>query len=449
MEKSRAQEEPQAAATADRNGEAKTVFVGHRTLAAPAQVLGLLVDGKPCAEAGAGAEVVVVLSHSPFLAEGSGQVCDQGVLAAENLVVAVEAVRRQGAVYLHKGKVQRGELKVGATVQAQVNAMRRRLVQTHHSAVHLLHAALRRVLGAEIEQRGALAAPERLRFEFAAPRTLGEQEVARVEQVVNLWVLEGHPLGVETMPAEKARQIGALPFPGEPYGEQVRVIGAPEIGFELCGGTHVSNTIEIGPFKIVGDSEPEAGVRRLEAVAGLALLDYLRAHEQVTRVLSTQFQVSLAQLPGRLGAVLTQAQRAIGQVEGLKVALALARCEACLGEVEQYGQYRVLVADLGDTEPAALAAAAEGTLSKLGEGTVVLGSAPGEDAVAFAVAFSPKAVGLGLHAGQFAAALAQLTGGGDARGNAQIALSAGRQPSRLKATLDLAFAKLYDTFNDP
>lgn len=433
----------------DLTGVPATEFVGYQGLTAQARVLGILNDGKAYGSANAGAEVLILLTHSPFYAEGGGQVSDRGYLTneAQDLFVIIEDVQKQGEIFLHKGKIQQGQLKAGEVVICRVDLVSRRLLQAHHTATHLLHAALRKVLGEEVQQQGSLVAYDRLRFDFNSPRALTPQDIAQIEQMVNTWVMEGRPVGAEVMPIAKAKELGALAFFGDKYGEQVRVIGVPGVSIEFCGGTHASNTIEIGPFKIVSESGIAAGVRRIEAVAGVALLGYMRTREQVTNALSSEFKVPVEQIPQRVAAIVGEAKQAIKQVDSLKSALATARSEALMSEVEQYGEFRVLVGHMGDTEPEPLKAAAEHLLTRLGEGAVVPGSAPAADKVSLVAAFSPRAIGMGLDAGKFIGPIAQIAGGGGG-GRPNIAQAGGKQPEKLKAALDQAFAKLYDTFNE-
>jgi alanyl-tRNA synthetase len=243
------------------------------------------------------------------------------------------------------------------------------------------------------------------------------------------------------MPIDEAKARGALAFFGEKYGSEVRVIDVPGVSMELCGGTHVRNTAEIGLFKIVSETGVASGVRRIEAVAGPAVLEYLRVRDQVTRQLADEFKVQIEQIPERvvtLGNELKQAQR---QIDALKAALATARAGALLGEAKPVGDLNVLVGELGDTEPEALKAAAEFLLQKLGEGAVLLGSAPAADKVSLVAAFSPQAVARGLNAGKFVGAIAKLAGGGGG-GRPHFAQAGGRQPEKLKEALQSGLGDL-------
>jgi alanyl-tRNA synthetase len=414
-----------------------TVFVGYQQLSSDATVLGVLAQN--------GADLQIILDTTPFYAEGGGQVGDRGYLNSGEMIVEISDVRKQGEIYLHIGKLQRGVIEVGMSIHAHVSQYGRRLLQSHHTATHLLQAALRQIFGSDVQQAGSLVAYDRLRFDFSAPRALTPEEIAKIETQVNTWIVENHSVSAEVMSMAEAQAKGALAFFGDKYGDIVRVLEIPGVSTELCGGTHAEHTIEIGPIKIISETGIAAGVRRIEAVAGLALLDYVRTRDQVTQALSNEFKVQVEQIPERVGALLGEVRQANKQVESLKAALALARAEVLLTEAEQYGSFKVIVAQLGDTEAEPLKSAAEFLQAKIGEGAVVLGSTPEADKVSIVAAFSPQAIAKGLNAGKFVGEIAKLTGGGGG-GRPNIAQAGGKQPEKLQTALDEAFAQLYKIF---
>ncbi|MEB3323182.1 MAG: alanine--tRNA ligase, partial [Synechococcaceae cyanobacterium] len=252
-----------------------TRFRGYEELEHPSCVLALVVNGEPAETATSGDQVQVILDSTPFYGESGGQVGDRGVLvgggaataAGEGVIVTIESVDRNRSVFVHTGRVERGCLAVGDVVQARVDRRCRRRAQAHHTATHLLQAALRQVVDGSISQAGSLVDFDRLRFDFHCPRALTAEELEQVEGLINDWIADAHELEVREMELERARAAGALAMFGEKYDPVVRVVDVPGVSMELCGGTHVANTAEIGLFKIVSESGVAAGIRRIEAVA--------------------------------------------------------------------------------------------------------------------------------------------------------------------------------------
>ncbi|UFP94476.1 alanine--tRNA ligase [Gloeobacter morelensis] len=420
----------------------RTDFLGYRNVASEAVVKLVLFEGEPIERASAGASVQLVLDRTPFYPEGGGQIGDRGYLSGPDLLVRIEDVQKRDTVILHTGRIERGTVATGVSVQAQIDLADRRRSQAHHTATHLLQAALKKVLGESVQQQGSLVAFDRLRFDFSWPKALSQAEIQQVEDLVNTWIAEAHTLSQEVMPIDQAKARGALAFFGEKYGSEVRVIDVPGVSIELCGGTHVRNTAEIGLFKMVSETGIASGVRRIEAVAGPAVLEYLRLRDTVTRQLADEFKVQVEQIPQRVAALTSDLKQAQKQIDALKAALATARAEALLGQAKATGSLRVLVADLGDTEPEALKSAAEHLLAKLGEGgAVVLGSAPAADKVSLVAAFGKNAIAKGLNAGKFVGEVAKITGGGGG-GRPNLAQAGGKQPEKLKDALDEASSKL-------
>ncbi|MEA5412709.1 alanine--tRNA ligase, partial [Synechococcus sp. BA-120 BA3] len=285
-----------------------TDFRGYEALDQAACVLALVVNGEPATTASAGDAVQIVLDSTPFYGESGGQVGDRGVLLAgeagadvgSGLIVAIEAVSRNRSVFVHSGRIERGHLAVGDVVQARVDRSCRRRAQAHHTATHLLQAALKQVVDDGISQAGSLVDFDRLRFDVHCPRALTPAELEQIEDLVNGWIAEAHPLEVAEMALERARAAGAVAMFGEKYGEVVRVVDVPGVSMELCGGTHVANTAEIGLFRIVAETGVAAGIRRIEAVAGPALLPYLRERDRVVRELADRFKAQPGEILERV-----------------------------------------------------------------------------------------------------------------------------------------------------
>lgn len=419
----------------------QTEFLGYSQSSARGVVEALLVEGKSVPQVEAGQAVQVVLDRTPFYAESGGQIGDRGYLSGDGLLVRIEDVQKQGDLFVHFGRVERGILRVGDPVQAQIDLACRRRAQAHHTATHLLQAALKRIVDPSIGQAGSLVAFDRLRFDFTLSRPVTPEELEQIENLVNTWIAEAHAAQVAIMPLAEAKARGAVAMFGEKYGAEVRVIDFPGVSMELCGGTHVNNTAEIGLFKIIAETGVAAGIRRIEAVAGPAVLEYLNERDRVVRELSAQFKAKPQELPERVAALQAELKAAQKELEEVRSQLALVQAEGLLAQAVAVADLKVLVAELGSTTPEALKTAAEHLLHKLGEGAVVLGSVPEAGKVSLVAAFSPAVQQLGLKAGSFIGEIAKLTGGGGG-GRPNLAQAGGKQPEKLAEALQVARERL-------
>ncbi len=425
------------AAQGELTGLAKTEFIGYEQLTAPANILALL-DPKSSSlkQAEAGQEIQVILDQTPFYAESGGQVGDQGYLSGTHVVARVLDVQKQGDIFLHRARVERGILTEGDSVTAQVDSAHRRRAQAHHTATHLLQAALKKVVDENIAQAGSLVAPDRLRFDFNCPRALTEAEIHEVETTINQWIVEAHRLDIQVMPLAQAKEKGAVANFGDKYGNVVRVIDMPGVSMELCGGTHVGNTVELGLFKIVSESGVAAGIRRIEAVSGMGAFEYLSVRDQVTKTLAQELKVPVEELPQRMTALQAELRQAQKTIEQLKGQMAIFQADGLLTQVEIINGHKVLVASLGDTDPESLKVAAERLLQKMGAGAVFLGSTP-QGKVSLVANFSPEVVATGLQAGKFIGTIAKICGGGGG-GRPNFAQAGGKDPDKLAEALTQA-----------
>ncbi|MFE4106567.1 alanine--tRNA ligase [Almyronema epifaneia] len=420
-----------------------TEFLGYSASAAETQVEAVLVAGKAVEQAKTGTMVQVVLSQTPFYAESGGQIGDRGYLSGDNLLIRVEDVKKEGDIFVHFGRVERGQVGIGDRVSAQIDRACRRRAQANHTATHLLQAALKKIVDSSISQAGSLVDFDRLRFDFNCPRALTAEDLQQIEEQVNTWIAEGHQADVVILPIDDAKARGAVAMFGEKYGDEVRVIDFPGVSMELCGGTHVSNTAEIGAFKITSESGISAGVRRIEAVAGPAVLDYLNLRDQVVRELSDRFKAKPEELPERIANLQAELKSAHKAIDTLKSELAQAKSAQLVSDAKSLGDFKVLVSALEGVDAEALKGAAERLLQKLGEGAVVLGSVPEADKVSLVAAFSPAVVKKGLQAGKFIGAIAKLCGGGGG-GRPNLAQAGGRQPEKLEEALAIASQQLLE-----
>ncbi|NEO77318.1 alanine--tRNA ligase [Moorena sp. SIO4G3] len=420
-----------------------TAFLGYTEPQSMAKVEALLVDGKSVESAGAGSKVQVILDQTPFYAESGGQIGDRGYLSGDSLLVRIEDVQKESDFFVHFGTVERGNLAVGTTVTAQIDRACRRRVQANHSATHLLQAALKKIVDPSISQAGSLVAFDRLRFDFNCPRALTSEELEQIEAQINTWISEAHTADVEVMPLTKAKAKGATAMFGEKYGDEVRVIDFPGVSMELCGGTHVNNTAEIGVFKIIASAGVASGIRRIEAVAGPAVLDYLNVRDKVVKDLCDRFKAQPEELPERISNLQQELKATNKQLDALKQQLALAKSDQLLAEAKSVGEFKVLVAKMEGVEPEGLKSVAQQLQQKLGESAVVLGSVPSPDKVSLVAAFSKGVNQKGLQAGKFIGAIAKICGGGGG-GRPNLAQAGGKDGSKLGEALDRALEQLLE-----
>ncbi|MEH2286081.1 alanine--tRNA ligase [Nostoc sp.] len=418
-----------------------TEFLGYTQSAATAKVEAILVEGVFQEEAEAGTQVQIVLDKTPFYGESGGQIGDRGYISGDGIVIRVEDVKKESDFFVHFGRIERGTLRVGDRVSAQIDPACRRRSQANHTATHLLQAALKKIVDEGISQAGSLVSFDRLRFDFNCPRALTAEEVQQVEEQVNTWIAEAHAAKVEVLPLAEAKARGAVAMFGEKYGEEVRVIDFPSVSMELCGGTHVSNTAEIGVFKIISEVGVASGVRRIEAVSGPAILDYLNLRDKVVKDLSDRFKVKPEELPDRITSLQSELRNSQKELETLKVQLAIAKSDSLLQTAQTVGDHKIIVAQLEDVDPESLKTAAERLLQKIANGAVVLGSIPEEGKVSIVAAFSSEVNKKGLQAGKFVGAIAKICGGGGG-GRPNLAQAGGRDASKLPDALAQAESEL-------
>ncbi|OWY65511.1 alanine--tRNA ligase [cyanobacterium TDX16] len=418
-----------------------TEFVGYSQPAATSEIKVLLMAGKCVDEAEAGQDVQIVLDKTPFYAESGGQIGDRGYLSGDAILVRVEDVKKESDFFVHFGRIERGTLRVGDKVTAQIDRACRRRAQANHSATHLLQAALKKIVDDSISQAGSLVDFTKLRFDFNCPRPVTPDELQQIEEIINTWIAEAHTTEISILPLAEAKARGAVAMFGEKYGEEVRVLDFPGVSMELCGGTHVSNTAEIGVFKLISEAGVASGVRRIEAVAGPAVLDYLNVRDKVVKDLSDRFKVKPEELPDRITTLQTELKTTQKQLDTLKAQLALAKSESLLAQAESVGEFKYVVAQMEAVDPESLKTAAERLLQKLGNGAVVLGSVPEAGKVSLVAAFSSEVNKKGLQAGKFIGAIAKICGGGGG-GRPNLAQAGGRDASKLPEALETAQKEL-------
>ena len=356
---------------------APTGFLGYETLAADGlTVVALLKDGKPVDAIAAGDAAIVLLDRTPFYAESGGQVGDTGVLSASGVQFAVsDTLKLAGQFHGHVGMLQSGSLRKGDVLAGAVDAARRGAIVLNHSATHLLHAALRNVLGTHVQQKGSLVAPDRLRFDFSHFQPMTAAELAEVERRVNAEVRANHAGEIRHMGMQEALDFGAMALFGEKYGEQVRVLRFGPASTELCGGTHVSRTGDIGLFKIVSEGGVSAGVRRIEAVTGQGALDHVAAQEQRLHEAAQLLGSNAGEVADKLRALLERQKKLEREVEALKAKAASSATGDLAGQAQEVAGIKVLAARLEGFDAKALREAVDRLKQQLGDAVVVLAGA--------------------------------------------------------------------------
>ncbi len=361
-----------------------TVFLGYDKLdAGGLQVVALLKDGRPVPAVQAGDDAVVILDSTPFYAESGGQVGDTGVLAEQGVEFDVaDTLKFAGQFHGHVGRVAKGSLKVGDHVVASVDAARRASTILNHSATHLLHAALREVLGTHVQQKGSLVAPDRLRFDFSHFQPMTQAELAEVERRVNAQIRANSAAEVHHMGMQEALDFGAMALFGEKYGEQVRVLKMGDYSTELCGGTHVGRTGDIGLFKLVGESGVSAGVRRIEAVTGQGALDYVADEERRLAEAADLLGGNAGEVVDKIRALTDRQKKLERELETLKARAASSATSDLDGAAIDVGGIRVLASRLEGFDAKALRDAMDRLKQQLGDAVIVLaGTADGKAAL--------------------------------------------------------------------
>lgn len=412
---------------------AKTTFHGYEDIAFDdAKIVALYVGGTAVQQAQAGEQAVVVLDHTPFYAESGGQVGDQGVLANAATRFAVEdTLKVQADVIGHHGTVEQGTLKVGDTLRAEIDAARRARTERNHSVTHLMHKALREVLGSHVQQKGSLVDADKTRFDFAHNAPMSDDEIRRVEAIVNAEILANSPGIVSNMSYDEAVKGGAMALFGEKYGDEVRVL---DLGFsrELCGGTHVRRTGDIGFFKIVMEGGVAAGIRRVEAITGDNALRYVQELDARLNTAASMLKAQPAELTQRIGQVQDQVKSLEKELAALKSKLASSQGDELAQQAVDVKGVQVLAATLDGADSKTLRETVDKLKDKLKHAAVVLAAVEGGKVslIAGVTAEASKQV----KAGELVNFVAQQVGG-KGGGRPDMAQAGGTEPANLPAAL--------------
>ncbi|MGY6529495.1 MAG: alanine--tRNA ligase [Cyanobacterium sp.] len=424
-----------------------TEFLGYHEFQLISHIEGLLVEGKSVEKAESGTKVQLILNKTPFYAESGGQIGDKGYLAGEDVLISINDVQKESGFFVHYGTVERGVVTVGQKLRATIDKACRNRVRANHTATHLLQSALKKVVESSISQAGSLVSFDKLRFDFNSPQPITKSQLQQVEDLINTWIAEAHDSHISVMSLEEAKAKGAIAMFGEKYGSEVRVIDVPGVSMELCGGTHVNNTAEIGLFKIISETGISSGVRRIEAVAGASVLEYLKVRDDVVKELADKLKAKPEEIPERFANLQSELKTTQKELENLKQELALLKSDSLVNEAQTVGEFKILVAPMGDLDAKSLQTAGEKLQQKLGDSAVVLASIPEDGKVSLVAAFGEKVYKeKQLQAGKFIGQIAKICGGGGG-GRPNLAQAGGRDASKVDEALATAKTLLIDALS--
>ena len=421
------------AATGDRlETDAETAFLGYAGTEARSKIVALFADGKAVEQLKAGESGAVILSETPFYAESGGQIGDTGVLVAGEHCFAVSDTQKSGNANVHYGTVESGRFRVGDKVEARVDAERRQAIRLNHSATHLMHAALRKVLGEHVQQKGSLVAPDRLRFDFSHYEPVTPAQLEEIEDLVNAEIRRNVAADTQLMTYDDAIGSGAIALFGEKYGAKVRVLNFGDFSVELCGGTHVDRTGDIGVFKISSESGIAAGVRRIEAVTGQGALDWLDARERTLAEIAGLLKAQPEQASAKVEQLLKRNRELEKELAAAKQALVTGAASDRTENVEEIAGIKVLATRIDGADAKTLRDAVDRYKDKLGNAIVVLGSV--DDGVVRLAAGVTSNNTDRIKAGDLIKPVAEQVGGRGG-GRPDFAQAGGNNPAALDAAL--------------
>jgi len=417
----------------------QSTFTGYTSLSNGTEIVAILSGGKLVDALAEGQSGEILLKQTPFYAESGGQVGDTGVITTcqgARFEVADTQKPAQGLI-LHKGKLAQGALAKGAAVIATVNEARRAAIKRHHTATHLLNAALRKVLATDsIKQAGSYVSPDRLRFDFTWFEALTAEQLAAIERLVTEFVVANAPVKTYEMALKDVPGSGIIAVFDEKYGDTVRVVDTEGISRELCGGTHVSRSGDIGPFRILAETSIAAGVRRIEAQAGLPACDHTAQEHAILASLAQRLSISAADVPARVATLLEQTQKLEKEIKAAAEKSALEKGAALAGQFAPVGGIPVLIASVGELAADPLRALVE-SLRKQTPESVILLAAVADGKITFILNAGPAAQAKGIHAGKLVGAIAKIAGGGGG-GKPDKAQAGGKDPAKLPEALAAA-----------
>ncbi|MBN2711512.1 MAG: alanine--tRNA ligase [Planctomycetes bacterium] len=424
----------------------ETEFLGYDKEKAPGKVIAIICGENLVDEAGADSEVTVVLDKTTFYGESGGQIGDTGILVGPgNLVVAIDDTQKIDGLHFHVGRVESGTIKKGMEVSCEIDSARRLDIRRNHTVTHLLHKALHEVVGDRAEQKGSYVAPDRMRFDFQHGQALTRDERNRVEELVNGYILENHPVKTDVMSIENAKKAGAMALFGEKYGDTVRVVTVDGVSTELCGGTHMNETAPIGSFRIINEESVSAGVRRIEALTGAAAYRYGREQNDIISSLSRELKVGQEELYNRIQGILLEAK-------GLRKTTMILKREQVRSQLDEVKTIdlkgiKLAITNMGETLGPDLADAADAVKRKIGDEGVAILAGADSFKVGIVVTVGKNIAGKRLHAGNVIKKLAGMVGGGGG-GRPDMAQAGGKEPQKLEEMLAAAQGVVEEELKD-
>lgn len=408
-------------------------FTGYDQLGDQAEIIAIISNGQEIEFVEAGEKAEIVLDKSPYYAESGGQVGDKGLIRLEGNLATVYDTRKKAGVTVHFVDLEKGRLGKGDIVKAEVFSDLRKATASNHSATHILHKSLIEVLGDHVNQAGSLVEPDRLRFDFNHFTSMTEEEIKLVEKKVNNIIMANLPVNTVITDMEKAKEIGATALFDEKYGEKVRVVTIGDYSKELCAGTHVKATGEIGFLKLINESGTAAGIRRIEAITGEEVLRYINKQENLISRSAALLKTSTDNLFDRIESLLSQGKEMEKEINLLKDRLANSRTADLLDEVEEINGFKILTSHMEGLDNEGLLKISDQLKEQLDSGIIVLASRLG-DKVLFVSSVSKDLVQNGYHAGKIVARVARITGGGGG-GRPDMAQAGGRDASKIQEAL--------------
>jgi alanyl-tRNA synthetase len=412
--------------------DSPTAFTGYEGTAASSTIVALFMDGKPVEALSVGQDGAMILSSTPFYAESGGQIGDTGFITAGDHSFTVADTQKNGRAIVHHGSVQAGEFRIGDKVEALVDAERRQAIRLNHSATHLLHAALREVLGEHVQQKGSLVAPDRLRFDFSHYEPLTNSQLQEIEVLVNDEIRNNTAAETKHMQYDDAVKAGAIALFGEKYDDEVRVLRIGDFSMELCGGTHVGRTGDIGVFKITHEGGVAAGVRRIEAVTGKGALEWIEASEQALDEVASMLRSQRGEVAARVAQLLKRSKELEKELVAARQALVSGSAGDRIEEVQEIGGIKVLATRIDGADAKTLREAVDRYKDKLKSGVVVVGSVD-EGVVRLAAGVTRDTIDR-IRAGDLIKPVAEQVGG-TGGGRPDFAQAGGSNPDALDAAL--------------
>jgi len=418
----------------------QTIFQGYDSLNAQALIKGIFFESNSVDKAIQGQDVQIILDQTSFYGESGGQVGDTGTITRDGTEIYIDKVIRKKNIFLHCGTVKKGEICRNQLVETRVDKSNRAKAESNHTATHLLQSALKLVIDESVSQRGSLVAFNKLRFDFNSPQSLSEKQILKIESLVNSWILENHPIVVKNMDKDDALKAGALAMFGEKYGDVVRVVDVPGVSMELCGGTHVRRTSEVGSFKIVSELGISSGIRRIEALSGQLVLDYLKERDDTVNKLCDLLKASPKQLYERVNYLQSELVYKNKEIQKMKAEIAYFKYSSLTSSANKIGLFSFIISQIDGLDGSSLQTAALDLTSKMGEKSVViLGGIPEREnrKLLFVVSIGKDLVHKGLHAGKLINDISRICSGGGG-GKPNFAQAGAKDVDKLNIALEYA-----------